>query len=234
MDGAGIAVVTGASRGIGRALARALAERKWSLVIDARNADPLEEAATELGRLTTVAAVAGDVADENHCVELIEAAGAFGGLDLLVNNAGVLGPSPQPRLADYPLDALEWSYRINVFAPLRLFQLALPLLEKSERPTLINVTSDAATEAYENWGVYGSAKAALEQLSSVIAVEQPRLRVYWVDPGAVRTQMHQEAYPGDDISDRPTPDAVVPGFLALVQDDRPSGRYEVAELAGPA
>jgi NAD(P)-dependent dehydrogenase (short-subunit alcohol dehydrogenase family) len=229
-----VALVTGASRGIGRALAGALADRGWSLVVDARSRAALERTAFELSQQTTVVAVPGDVADEAHRVELIDAARRLGGLDLLINNAGVLGMSPQPRLADYPLDVLEWAYRINVFAPLRLFQLALPLLEESGRGTVVNVTSDAATGPYETWGGYGSAKAALEQISNVTAAEHPNLRIYWVDPGSVRTQMHQEAYPDEDISDRPDPDDVVPGFLALIDGDRPSGRYEAASVASPA
>jgi NAD(P)-dependent dehydrogenase (short-subunit alcohol dehydrogenase family) len=229
-----VAVVTGASRGIGRALARALGHRGWRLVIDARGAHQLETTASELRGETTVIAVAGDVADEDHRIKLIDAARRLGGLDLLINNAGILGMSPQPRLADYPLDALERAYRINVFAPLRLFQLALPLLESSGRGAVVNVTSDAATGAYELWGGYGSAKAALEQISNVIAAEHPDLRILWVDPGSVRTRMHQEAYPDDDISDRPDPDEVVPGFLALIDGDYPSGRYEAASVAPPA
>lgn len=234
MDRSLVALVTGSSRGIGRALARALAERGWTLVLDARGADSLERTASELSVLTTVVAVPGDVGDEGHRVEVVDAAHRVGGLDLLINNAGVLGMSPQPRLADYPIDVLERAYRINVFAPLRLFQLAVPLLEKSERGTVVNVTSDAATSPYEMWGGYGSAKAALEQISNVTAAEHPNLRILWVDPGSVRTQMHQEAYPGDDISDRPDPDDVVPGFLALIDGDYPSGRYEAASVASPA
>jgi NAD(P)-dependent dehydrogenase (short-subunit alcohol dehydrogenase family) len=234
MDRSLVALVTGASRGIGRALARGLAERGWSLVLDARGVDVLRRTALELHHLTTVVAVPGDVGDEDHRAEVIDAAHRLGGLDLLINNAGILGMSPQPRLADYPIDALERAYRINVFAPLRLFQLALPLLEKSERGTVVNVTSDAATGPYEAWGGYGSAKAALEQISNVTAAEHPNLRIYWVDPGSVRTQMHQEAYPDDDITDRPDPDDVVPGFLALIDGDYPSGRYEAAAVASPA
>jgi NAD(P)-dependent dehydrogenase (short-subunit alcohol dehydrogenase family) len=230
-----VALVTGASRGIGRALARALAERGWRLVIDARGAHALEEAASALRPLTTVVALPGDVADERHRSELIAAARTLGRLDLLVNNAGVLGMSPQPRLADYPLDALERAYRINVFAPLRVFQLALPLLQRSRRGAVVNVTSDAATGAYETWGGYGSAKAALDQLSNVLAAEHPELRILSVDPGSVRTQMHQEAYPGEDISDRAAPEEVVPYFMALIEGDHPSGRYEaVAAGAGDA
>ena len=166
---------------------------------------------------------------------LIEAAREMGGLDLLVNNASFLGPSPQPALADYPIDVLERVYQVNVLAPLRLIQLALPIL-RSTGGKIVNVTSDAAVEGYEGWGGYGSSKAALEQLSNVIAAERPALRVYWVDPGDMNTQMQQEAFPGEDVSDRPPPDASVPGFLKLVEGDLPSGRYRARDLVadGPA
>jgi len=214
------AIVTGASRGLGLALARALSERGWRLVIDAREAGPLEAAAAELG----ATAVVGDVADPEHREALIAAAGR---VDLLVNNASVLGPSPQPPLAAYPLGVLEHVYRVNVLAPLALFQLA----ELAPAARVINVTSDAAVEPYEGWGGYGSSKAALEQISAILAVEHPELRVYAVDPGDMNTRMHQEAFPGEDISDRPPPEDSVPGLLALVEGDLPSGRYRAAELA---
>jgi NAD(P)-dependent dehydrogenase (short-subunit alcohol dehydrogenase family) len=224
------AIITGASRGLGRALGRALAIRGWRLVIDARGAQPLEQAARELGRSAEVIALAGDVADARHRDELIDAAGPS--VDLLVNNASVLGPSPQPRLASYPSHEFEHVYEVNVLAPLRLIQLALPRL--SEGGTIVNVTSDAAVEAYEGWGGYGSAKAALEQLSAVLAAEHPELRVYAVDPGDMRTQLHQEAFPGEDISDRPPPEDSVPGLLALIEGVLPSGRYRAAEVAAVA
>jgi NAD(P)-dependent dehydrogenase (short-subunit alcohol dehydrogenase family) len=224
------AIVTGASRGLGRALGRARASRGWRLVIDARGAQRLEQAARELGRSAEVVALAGDVADARHREELIDAAGPS--VDLLVNNASVLGPSPQPRLASYPSHEFEHVYEVNVLAPLRLIQLALPRL--SEGGTIVNVTSDAAVEAYEGWGGYGSAKAALEQLSAVLAAEHPELRVYAVDPGDMRTQLHQLAFPGEDISDRPPPEDSVPGLLALIDGVLPSGRYRAAEVAAVA
>jgi NAD(P)-dependent dehydrogenase (short-subunit alcohol dehydrogenase family) len=224
-----VAIVTGASRGLGRALARSLAARGWNLVIDARGGDALTAVADELAESTKVVSIAGDVGDEAHRRALVDAAEQLGGLDLLVNNASLLGPSPQPALADYPLDVLEQVYRVNVFAPLGLIQLALPQLRASGG-RVVNVTSDAGVEGYEGWGGYGSSKAALEQLSNVLAAENPELRVYWVDPGDMNTVMHQEAYPGEDISDRPPPEASVPGLLELVEGDRPSGRYRTSEL----
>ena len=216
------AIITGASRGLGRALAGALAERGWRLVIDAREAGTLNEAATELSTLTDVAALPGDIADPEHRAELIAAAGGSR-IDLLVNNASVLGPSPQPQLADYPLETLEHVYRVNVFAPLALIQAARP-------QRVLNLSSDAAVEAYEGWGGYGSSKAALDHISAVLAQEHPELRIYAVDPGDMNTRMHQEAFPGEDISDRPDPHTSVPGLLALIEGDLPSGRYQAREL----
>ncbi|MDX6513194.1 MAG: hypothetical protein QOE36_2698 [Gaiellaceae bacterium] len=220
-----IAIITGASRGLGLALARSLAADDWTLVLDARGADELERATADLGAIV----VPGDVTDEWHRQALVAAAESAGGLDLLVNNAGVLGPSPQPELAAYPLGELERIYAVNVVAPLRLAQLALPLLACSGG-RIVNVTSDAAVEAYEGWGGYGSAKAALEALTRVLAAEQPELRIYAVDPGDMNTRMHQEAFPGEDISDRPPPEASVPGLRALVDGDLPSGRYLARDL----
>ena len=221
------AIVTGASRGLGLALAESLAERGWRLVIDARDGVALEQAAAGLRARTEVVAVAGDVADAAHRQALVAAAGER--IDLLVNNASILGASPLPPLARYPLEELEQVYRVNALAPLALMQLALPRLADGAR--IVNVTSDAAAEPYEGWGGYGSAKAALEQLSAVFAAEQPALRVYAVDPGDMNTRMHQDAYPGEDISDRPPPSRSVPGLLALIEGDLPSGRYSAAALA---
>jgi NAD(P)-dependent dehydrogenase (short-subunit alcohol dehydrogenase family) len=221
------AIITGASRGLGLALARALARRDWRLVIDARGAPALREAEAELARMTDVVALPGDVTDDWHLNGLLDA--AEGRVDALVNNASDLGPSPLPALANYPLNALQDVLAVNLLAPLRLAQLALPLMREGGR--IVNVTSDAAVEAYEGWGGYGSSKAALEQLTRVLAAEQPQLRVYAFDPGDMRTQMHQDAFPGEDISDRPPPEDSVPPLLALLEGDLPSGRYRAADLA---
>lgn len=226
------AIITGGSKGLGRALAGELATRGWSLVLDARDEQRLGETAGELNRLGggKVVALAGDVADATHRAALIAAAGGLGGLDLLVNNASALGPSPLPPLAELGLDALRRLYETNAVAPLALVQLALPLLDASAHGCVLDVTSDAALEAYPGWGGYGSSKAALEQLSAVLAVERPQLQVYWLDPGDLRTEMHQLAFPGEDISDRPPPESVAPSIADLVESDRPSGRYRAAEL----
>jgi NAD(P)-dependent dehydrogenase (short-subunit alcohol dehydrogenase family) len=218
------AIITGASRGLGLALGRALAERGWRLVVDARAAEPLERA---WAGHHDVVALPGDVIDDEHRRALVAAAGER--IDLVVNNAGVLGPSPQPGLADYPLAVLRHVYEVNVLAPLALVQLALPHMPDGAR--ILDITSDAAVEPYEGWGGYGSAKAAVEQLTAILAAEQPRLRVYTVDPGDMRTRMHQEAFPHEDISDRPPPEDSVPGLLALIEGDLPSGRYRARELA---
>jgi NAD(P)-dependent dehydrogenase (short-subunit alcohol dehydrogenase family) len=223
------ALITGASRGLGLALARQLAAQGWHLIIDARGAEALEAARAALARQTRVIAIPGDVTDATHRSALAQAAKELGGLDALVNNASILGPSPQPGLLDYPLEILEQVYRTNVIAPLALIQT----LRNELRPgaCVINITSDAGVEAYEGWGGYGSSKAALEQLSNILAAENPSYRVYWVDPGDMRTQMHQEAFPGEDISDRPLPEESVPGLLELLTSTRPSGRYSARALS---
>ena len=221
------AIVTGASRGLGLALARALAERGWRLVIDARGAEALEEARRELAELTDVVAVCGDVSDDWHRGALIAA--AEGRVDLLVNNASVLGPSPLPALASLDAPAFEDVLRVNAVAPLGLIQLALAAMPAGGR--ILNISSDAALEAYEGWGGYGASKAALDQLTLVLGAERPDLHVYAVDPGDMRTRMHQDAFPGEDISDRPPPEESVPGLLALIEGELPSGRYRARELA---
>jgi NAD(P)-dependent dehydrogenase (short-subunit alcohol dehydrogenase family) len=217
------AIVTGASRGLGLALARALSEQGWRVVVDARDAGALAEATEGLGG---VVAIAGDVADGRHRAELVAAAGDA--IDLLVNNASALGPSPLPALADLPLEELRRVLEVNLVAPLALIQEALPRLRPGA--AVIDVSSDAAVEPYEGWGCYGASKAALDHLTAILAAERPDLRVYAVDPGDMRTQMHQDAFPGEDISDRPPPEESVPGLLALVDASLPSGRYRAREL----
>jgi NAD(P)-dependent dehydrogenase (short-subunit alcohol dehydrogenase family) len=223
------ALITGASRGLGLALARALADEGWTLIIDARGEDALQSARAELSGRTRVIAIPGDVSDPEHRAALAEAAREVGGLEALVNNASILGPSPQPALLYYPLEVLEEVYRTNTVAPLALIQILRTELKQDAR--VINVTSDAAVQPYEGWGGYGSSKAALEQISNILAAEHPNLRVYRVDPGDMRTRMHQEAFPDEDISDRPLPEESVPGFLELITGDLPSGRYESSALA---
>jgi NAD(P)-dependent dehydrogenase (short-subunit alcohol dehydrogenase family) len=224
-----VALITGASRGLGRALARALHTRGWALVLDARGAPDLERIGAEL---PAAFSIPGDVADSWHRAALADAADSLGGLDLLVNNASLLGPSPQPELAAYPLKELERVYEVNVVAPLALIQQAVPLLIE-RRGAIVNVSSDAAVEPYPGWGGYGSAKAALDQLTAVLGAEQPALSVYAFDPGDMRTDLHQLAFPGEDISDRPEPETVVPSFLRLLDERPPSGRYRSSDLVGP-
>jgi NAD(P)-dependent dehydrogenase (short-subunit alcohol dehydrogenase family) len=224
-----VAIITGASRGLGLALSRELAVAGWRLVIDARGGEELQRTARELAEVGDVRALAGDVSDAGHRSALVAAAG--GRIDLLVNNASILGPSPQPQLDAYPLTELEAVLRVNVLAPLALIQLALPRMRDG---VIVNVTSDAAVQPYAGWGGYGSSKAALEQLTAILAAEHPELRVYAVDPGDMRTRMHQEAFPGQDISDRPPAEQSVPGLLSLIENAPPSGRYRARELAGMA
>ncbi|HYA68373.1 MAG TPA: SDR family oxidoreductase [Acidimicrobiales bacterium] len=224
-----VAIVTGASRGFGHAVAADLAKSGWDLIIDGRRSGPLTDKAEALSALgVEVRAFAGDITDPSHRDALVEAAGAWGRLDLVVNNASTLGPSPLPKLAQYPLRALARVYEVNVLAPLALVQRALPLLRRS-RGTVVAISSDAAVAAYEGWGGYGSSKAALDQLHHVLAIEEPRLRVYRFDPGDMRTAMHQDAFPGIDISDRPEPESVVPALRLLLESAPPSGRYGAGE-----
>ena len=223
------ALITGASRGLGRALAGGLAAVGYSLVIDARNAGALSLAAAEIraGQADAeVIAVPGDVIDPAHRSALRAAADE---LDLLVNNAGTLGAAPLPALADYPLDELRAAFEANVLAPVALLQIFLPTL-RERGGAVLNITSDAAIEPYSGWGGYGAMKAALEQASNVLAAEEPAVRVWWVDPGDLRTDMHQAAFPGEDISDRPLPESAVPALVRLVGERLPSGRYRAAEL----
>ena len=226
-----LALITGASRGLGAAFADGLARQGWRLVIDARDESDLSLAADALARLTTVVAIAGDVVDDDHRAEMAAAAKGLGGADLLVNNASTLGGSPPPALADFPLPALLNTFEVDVLAPIALTQLVLPQLRLAPAGAVLNISSDAAVEAYQGWGGYGAAKAALDHASAVLAVEEPGLRVWSVDPGDLRTRLQQEAFPGEDISDRPLPETVVPHLLGLLRDRPPSGRYRTADLA---
>ena len=223
------ALITGASRGLGRALAAGLAETGYALVVDARNGEALRVAASDIRAGlpgADVTAVPGDVTDPEHRSVLRAAAGE---IDLLVNNAGTLGAAPLPAMADYPTDELRDAFEANVIAPVALIQLFLPAL-RERGGAVLNITSDAAVEPYAGWGGYGAAKAALEQASNVLAAEETAIRVWWVDPGDLRTDMHQAAFPGQDISDRPLPESVVPALVRLVSERLPSGRYRAAEL----
>lgn len=224
-----VAIVTGASKGLGRALVRALAADGWAVVLDARGADELAEAAAGLDP-ATIRALPGDVTEPAHREDLVAAAWELGGVDLLVNNASFLGPSPQPRLADYASADLARVYEVDVLAPHALLREALPRLRRVGG-AVVNVSSDAAVEAYDGWGGYGSAKAALDHLSAVLAAEEPAVSVYALDPGDMRTAMQQAAFPGEDISDRPAPEEVaVPALRALLRDRPPSGRYRAVDV----
>jgi NAD(P)-dependent dehydrogenase (short-subunit alcohol dehydrogenase family) len=224
-----VAIVTGASRGFGRAVTAALLDRGWAVVADARRASDLKTTAAELNSSRLIA-LPGDVTDAPHRDALVAAAIEAGPLRLLVNNASRLGPSPQPVLADYPAGELWAVYQSNVFAPLALIQAALPALTDNAG-VIVNLSSDAAVEPYPGWGGYGSSKAALDQLSAVLAAEAPAVSVYAFDPGDMRTEMHQAAFPGEDISDRAEPEAQVPALLRLLDTRPPAGRYRAADLA---
>ena len=224
-----VALITGASAGLGRALAGTLAGQGWQLIIDARNADRLAAAADALPNSSLVRAVPGDVADAGHRAELARLAADFPGLDLLVNNASTLGETPLPRLADARLDELAHAYQVNLVGPLALIQLLLPALRRSSG-TVVDISSDAAVADYPGWGSYGSSKAALDHLTRTFAAEEPDLRWYSFDPGDMRTEMHQAAFPGEDISDRPEPDSVIPRLLQLLRVAPASGRYQASQF----
>jgi NAD(P)-dependent dehydrogenase (short-subunit alcohol dehydrogenase family) len=226
-----LALVTGASRGFGLALARELVNRGWHLIVDARDATALRRAAGEIGDPHLVTHISGDVSDPGHRADLLNAVKEMGTLDLLVNNASTLGRTPLPHLREYPIEEIEDVLRVNTIAPLALVQALLPHLASGG--AIVNVTSDAAVEPYEGWGGYASSKAALDQISAILAVEQPELRIYAFDPGDMRTEMHQAAFPGEDISDRPLPGSVVPSLLRLIDERPPSGRYRASELPAP-
>jgi NAD(P)-dependent dehydrogenase (short-subunit alcohol dehydrogenase family) len=223
-----VAIVTGGARGFGRAVSAGLLDRGWTVVVDARRVADLDSTATALDSPRLIC-VAGDVTDAAHRAALVDAATKAGPLSLLVNNASGLGPSPQPTLADYPLAEFRAVYDVNVFAPLALMQATMPAL-LGTGGVVVNISSDAAVEAYEGWGGYGSSKAALDQMSAVAAVETPTVAVYSFDPGDMRTEMHQAAFPDEDISDRPDPESVVPSLLRLLDTRPAAGRYRAAEM----
>ena len=223
------ALVTGGSRGLGRALTSVLLASGWQVITDGRDSQALSRLRDENGEPDALIAITGDISDPDHRAALISGVADLGGLDLLVNSASDLGPSPLPALAEFPIETLLRVYVVNVLAPLALTQLALPHLRR-RGGRIINVSSDAAVEPYEGWGGYGSSKAALDQLTNVLSAEQPDLRVYAFDPGDMRTDMHARAFPGEDISDRPEPDTVVPALVRLIDGDLPSGRYRSSAL----
>ncbi|OBJ08505.1 SDR family oxidoreductase [Mycobacterium sp. 1465703.0] len=224
-----VAIVTGASRGFGGAVTAALLHRGWTVVGDARRASKLESTVRKLDSRKFIA-LPGDVTDASHRAELVATACNAGRLGLLVNNASRLGPSPQPVLAEYPAGELWTVYQTNLFAPLALIQATLPALADTAG-VIVNLTSDAAVEPYPGWGGYGSSKAALDQLSAVLAAEEPDVAVYAFDPGDMRTEMHQAAFPGEDISDRAEPESVVPALLRLLDSRPPAGRYRAVDLS---
>lgn len=224
-----VAIITGGSKGLGLALARALAEQDWRVVVDARHEVDLRRTTSELGTPARVVGVPGDVADPAHRSRLVEAARQLGPVSALINNASTLGGGLLP-LADEPLDRYRATLEVNTIGPLALVQMLLPDLQ-ANAGVVVNLSSDAAVEAYEGWGGYGSSKAALDHLTRVLAAEHPTVRFYAVDPGDMRTDLHQEAFPGEDISDRPEPAVSVPGLLALIQGNRPAGRYSAREVA---
>lgn len=224
-----VAIVTGASRGFGRAVTAALLDRGWTVVGDARRASELKSTVRTLNSRNFIA-LPGDVTDAAHRAELVAAARTAGPLGLLVNNASQLGPSPQPVLAEYSASELWMVYQTNLFAPLALIQATLPALADNAG-VIVNLTSDAAVEPYPGWGGYGSSKAALDQISAVLAAEAPSVAVYAFDPGDMRTEMHQAAFPGEDISDRAEPEAKVPALLRLLDTRPPAGRYRAVDLS---
>jgi len=221
-----MAIVTGGSRGLGRALVHRLAADGWTVVTDARRGEALDDLVAEVGG--SVVAIAGDVTDPAHRGELVRTAARLGPIELLVNNASTLGETPLPTLERADLGDLRRTFEVNVIAPVALWQHAIAVVAPDA--TIVSVTSDAASEAYPTWGAYGASKSALEHASRVLAAEHPALRVLVVDPGDMRTEMHQAAFPDEDISDRPMPEASVPGLMGLINGDQPSGRYVVKQL----
>lgn len=227
-----VAVITGASQGLGLELATSLAADGWSLVVDARRADVLDqataliEAAAEGG--AKVVAIAGDVTDADHRAALADAARSAGTVHLVVNNASTLGATPLPTLVDLDAAAYLRTFEVNVVAPVALVAAVADQLD--DGATIVNVSSDAAVEAYDHWGGYGSSKAALDHATRVLAEEHPGWRVLSVDPGDLDTELHRAAFPDEDLSDLPGPEAAIPGLRRLIDGGLPSGRYRAQEL----
>jgi NAD(P)-dependent dehydrogenase (short-subunit alcohol dehydrogenase family) len=228
-----VAVVTGGSQGLGLALVERLLDRGWAVITDGRREDKLDQARGALGAAAsegTLVAIAGDITDAAHRREIAAATRTLGGtVSLVINNASTLGASPLPPLDSIELDVLRRTFEVNVIAPLALVQALADQLPAGA--TVINITSDAAVEAYPQWGGYGASKAALEHAGAVLALERPQWRVLTVDPGDMRTEMHQDAFPGEDISDRPAPDASASAIVRLIEGSAPSGRYAASALA---
>jgi short-subunit dehydrogenase len=229
-----VALICGASRGLGLEIARLYAGRGMPLILTARAEGPLAAAANELRRFTEVVAIPGDITDRAHAKRLVQAGlERFGRIDVLVNNASAIGPSPMPALDVYPLEALQKVFQVNVVAPLHLIQLVLPGMRERGTGLIVNVTSDAAIQPYSGWGGYGASKAALEQISKVLAseLEGSGIRVYLVDPGDMNTQLHREAEPGVDLSHLPGPEIPAAVFLDLLKrETAPFGRFEAQKL----
>ena len=232
-----VILITGASRGLGREIARLLARQQARLILTARGAEALRQTEDELLALTDVVALAGDVADPDHVERLVRLGlDQYGRIDVLINNASTIGPSPMPTLDVYPLDDLAEVFRVNAIAPLHLIQRVLPSMRERGTGAIVNITSDAAVQAYPGWGGYGASKAALEHLSRVLAaeLEGTGIRVYTVDPGDMNTQMHQEAEPGVDLSSLPGPEVAAPAIVRLLtHETAPFGRFE-AQAPEPA
>jgi NAD(P)-dependent dehydrogenase (short-subunit alcohol dehydrogenase family) len=226
------ALITGASKGLGKALAEELARQGCDLIITARGEALLSDVTAELRAHAHVISLSGDINDPNHRAKVVDAAIFQGGIDVVINNAGTLGTSPLPTLMEYPIDEFRQVLETNVIAPLTLLQQLNGWLNAGAR--IVNITSDAAVEAYETWGGYGSSKAAFEHLTAILGEERKDLRVYAVDPGDVRTDMHQAAFPFEDFSDRPKPESSVPGIIALIERRLPSGRYKAREVEADA
>ena len=230
-----VTLITGASKGLGAEIARQLAERGHRLMLTARRVEPLQVLADELAAQTDVLALPGDVADAAHLRRLVSTGlERFGRIDVLINNASTVGVSPMPTLTAYPLDTLTDLFRTNTIAPLHLIQATLPDMLSRGTGIIVNISSDAAVQAYPTWGGYGMSKAALEHLSRVLAaeLEGSGIRVFVVDPGDMDTEMHRAAEPGVDLSGLPGPAPAAQAIVRLIEQERaPFGRFEAQALS---